>query len=602
MKHFARASIFVLFFSLIAFFTIFREEIKISRAASTTIDCSIGSPRNIAQGVDFSSGDSLTLNGSGTCVLTTVATLSSLVIGDVGGGHATVLKHQDNSPAQTYSLDITTTGDITVHSGASIDVDGLGYDGGKFGHSNGYGDGGGTGGGYVGAGGGHGGNGGNSGGGVAYCDFFNPTTIGSGGGYSGYAGGLGGTGGGLVILNASGTVTISGTITADGSSAAGFPWGGAGGAGGAVKIAADTIAGTPASFTSTGGNGSGDGGGGGGGGCIYLGYTTSNSIGSVTLTGGSGFGGSQSGSAGVLTTEKLATIDCSIGSPRNITQGVDFSSGDSLTLNGSGTCVLTTVATLSSLVIGDVGGGHATVLKHQDNSTAQTYSLDITTTGDITVHSGASIDVDGLGYDGGKFGHSNGYGDGGGTGGGYVGAGGGHGGNGGNSGGGVAYCDFFNPTTIGSGGGYSGYAGGLGGTGGGLVILNASGTVTISGTITADGSRAAVFPWGGAGGAGVAVKIVAATIVGIPASFTSTGGNGSGDGGGGGGGGCIYLGYTTSNSIGSVTLTGGSGFGGSQSGSAGVLTTEKLATIDCSIGSPRNITQGVDFSSGDSLT
>ncbi|HLD31020.1 MAG TPA: hypothetical protein VJB41_02375, partial [Patescibacteria group bacterium] len=94
MKHFARASIFVLFFSLIAFFTIFREEIKISRAASTTIDCSIGSPRNIAQGVDFSSGDSLTLNGSGTCVLTTVATLSSLVIGDVGGGHATVLKHQ----------------------------------------------------------------------------------------------------------------------------------------------------------------------------------------------------------------------------------------------------------------------------------------------------------------------------------------------------------------------------------------------------------------------------------------------------------------------------------------------------------------------------
>lgn len=254
-------------------------------AAPVSIDCSVGSPRTIQQSVDFSSGDDLTLTGGGTCVLSGVATLASLTVGN--SSDATILTHADNTSAQTYTLSVTATGNIDITTNASINVDEKGYEGRT--NATGYGTGAGVYDGSISGGGGaHGGDGGdhvNGGtGGTAYCDISVVNTIGSGG--AGGNGNKGGDGGGLISLTASGTITINGTLSADGANASN---GAGGGAGGGIYLSADTIAGTPQSFTLTGGNGADYWTGTGGGGCALLEYTTANSIAgtSISMNGGS---------------------------------------------------------------------------------------------------------------------------------------------------------------------------------------------------------------------------------------------------------------------------------------------------------------------------
>ena len=696
---------------LVVTFLIFRTyEFKPITAAPASIDCSVGSPRDIAQGVDFNGGDDLTLYGNGTCVWTdtSIITLNSLIVGSVGGD-TTVLTHQDNSTTQQYSIDINSTVDITIYSGASIDVDGLGYDGGTVsGHKDGYGPAGGTedsgGSGSHGSGGGHGGDGGDDdetgasydAGGTANCDITNPATIGSGGG-TGYNGGRdGGDGGGLVILNASGTVDIDGTITADGNWYDDYA---GGGGGGGIKISANIIdLDAAANITATGTNAT-LGGGGGGGGCILLEYITSNNItySDVSMNGGTGASGAENGGAGQLlihdtdsgddgdlylinggTYGASSTQEISSLTVDSITlddeAGYTVPNGNSLTLNdaspllegggsetlevagsltyttgnnydnfnisvlsggtlyntatinitndggltlNSGSTVNTTITTLTTantlnleygatftIVTLDIDGGTTTLnsydtsnalsittldmdggtLTHGDNSTTQTNIINISAT-TVDIGAAASIDVDGLGYDGGRLGHVDGYGDGPGV---FAtaqrGSGAGHGGDGGadfeGDAGGTAYCIIANPATMGSGGG-TGYNGTWdGGDGGGLIILNASGIVTVDGTITADGAKTSETSYGG-GGAGGAVKITADIISGtLTGGFTVAGGDGGNSGGGAGGGGCILLEYTTSNSIaaGDVSVVGGiaDGAGSSENGAIGLFSSVQL--------------------------
>ena len=115
---------------------------------------------------------------------------------------------------------------LTIESGAAVSVDGRGYAA-----ENGPGRGastseGGTA--YGGAGAGYGGKGGHGSdastvtlveGGPAYGSMLHPTDLGSGGGQ---VHGLGGSGGGAIRLDVSGTLTIDGTISANGNNGGGF--------------------------------------------------------------------------------------------------------------------------------------------------------------------------------------------------------------------------------------------------------------------------------------------------------------------------------------------------------------------------------------------
>ncbi|MDD5706126.1 MAG: G8 domain-containing protein [Kiritimatiellae bacterium] len=178
---------------------------------------------------------------------------------------------------------------LTVAMNGSIDVGAKGYAGGRFPNddqrfAHGPGKGSGE---YMGAGGSHGGVGGGSHS-TAYTllgkmPSYNrpygepdmPLAPGSGGGRGVNPGYLGGMGGGAVWIDASnGTVTINGTISANGGTGAGT---GGGGSGGAVHIACRTIAGTSGIVQANGGSFAGNHlgyGGSGAGGRIAVKYDT----------------------------------------------------------------------------------------------------------------------------------------------------------------------------------------------------------------------------------------------------------------------------------------------------------------------------------------
>lgn len=106
--------------------------------------------------------------------------------------------------------------------------------------------------------------GGSGGGGGAGSASTNPTNQ--------HRGGAGGGGSGSILIASSGTITISGSITANGgkggNSSGGYAGGGGGGSGGAVKLMADTITGEGAISVNGGAGGTGYTGGAGGTGMI----------------------------------------------------------------------------------------------------------------------------------------------------------------------------------------------------------------------------------------------------------------------------------------------------------------------------------------------
>ncbi|OGH64773.1 MAG: hypothetical protein A2821_01310 [Candidatus Magasanikbacteria bacterium RIFCSPHIGHO2_01_FULL_41_23] len=610
----------------------------------------------------------------GTAVSTTIATKGTIIqkntatqtlTGNLTIQSGGVLTHEANTTAQDYELDFSVAS-VNIQSGGKIDTDGKGYSGGASG-SNGNGTGGGIGvGSGRGGGGAHGGDGGIGGdavGGTGYCDISSPATIGSGGGGGGQEK-SGTAGGGVIILNASGTATINGTITADGTN--GTDNGGSG-AGGGVKIVAGTITGTPESFTVTGGVSSGSGAAGGGGGCVLLNYTTSNSISPTTtiiMSGGAGGGTGYRGGAGVTYVKQVGTNGdlYSINSGTSgagSTQGTTSLTVDSVTLTTSPTYIVPTGKTLvvrnsNPFVAGDATGilqvnsgatftptsttdfviasstlqilrgstitssssldvileyggtldmryfttssnafpldtlyvKNGGLVTHGANTTTQAHVINLSFTSS-TIATGGSINVDGKGYSGGASG-SNGNGTGGGIGvGSGQGGGGAHAGAGGTTGeaaGGSAYCVTSNPGTLGSGGGGGGQST-YGTAGGGLVILSASGALTVAGTITAGGTSSTGR--GGAGGAG-GVKITADVVAGTPQSFITVGGNGTSSVAGGGGG-CIYILYTTSNSIaaGNISVAGGTSVsGGGFNGGTGNFTATQNNSAPTAAGFP----------------
>lgn len=192
---------------------------------------------------------------------------------------------------------------FTVQSTAKIQSDSLGYPGGQTygprtdGWGPGFGEGSTT---FFGAAGGsYGGLGSNGNGKVTnglYGAVLRPTSLGSGGGAADCAGpARGRNGGGSLKLNASGTLTLNGTISANGEDAvAGASTNGCrsgGGSGGSVLLDVNTLAGS-GSISAKGGTGgtNTDGNyipvGAGGGGRISVHYNSSSFSGSLNVDGG----------------------------------------------------------------------------------------------------------------------------------------------------------------------------------------------------------------------------------------------------------------------------------------------------------------------------
>lgn len=204
-----------------------------------------------------------------------------------------------------------------------------------------------------------------------------------------------------------------------------------------------------------------------------------------------------------------------------------------------GTFTFNTGSTLSLTTLTVPSGG---LINSSANSSAETYKVNITVSGNADIQSGGSINVDGKGF-------TTGNGTGKGTNpGGQQGGGGGYGGDGGtgtNTGtGGAGYGSITAPTSIGSPGGGPGSPG----SGGGAIRLTVAGTLTVNGTLTANGNNGPTDNGGGSGGS-IYLDATSGTITG-GGTIRANGGSGGGSGccnwgAGGGGGGRVALYYTT---------------------------------------------------------
>ncbi len=188
-------------------------------------------------------------------------------------GRLTLVPLNDGDTVYTDDAPYTLLADVlTVEAGGLVASDGFGYAGSN---TLGAGPGGGQGGDegyYRGGGGGNGGHGGygSVSGGAGYGSVFSPTDLGSGGGgaYAANNGATGGNGGGAIRLIITDTLTINGTIRANGlaggtAGLAGIPYSAGGGSGGSIWISTQTLnLGASGQIMA---NGAGTGGGGAGG-------------------------------------------------------------------------------------------------------------------------------------------------------------------------------------------------------------------------------------------------------------------------------------------------------------------------------------------------
>jgi hypothetical protein len=248
-----------------------------------------GGVMNIKDAVDFQT-ERLSVSSKGVLVLDTPLSVPSVQI-EPGG----ILTHS----SEEGNIDLTVTGNMTVHTDGRVSVDGKGY-------APGTGPGAGKGGTNYGSGAGHGGAGGSSNNehgcgaseGAVYGHPNQPASFGSGGG-QGYAK-AGGAGGGTARLTVGGVLKVDGAVTADGCEGDGQPhWGGGGGgSGGSLHLTAQKLTGS-GQVSADGGDGYGAPGtncGGGGGGRVAIYAGQDEFYGRVSVDGGDGFEPGREGS------------------------------------------------------------------------------------------------------------------------------------------------------------------------------------------------------------------------------------------------------------------------------------------------------------------
>ena len=575
---------------------------------------------NWSDGIAPLAGQSAVINGSATLSNATV-NLASLIVA------TNKLLTFSTTNAIVYATDVTVAGTIThnvntatnspwivdnsihiictnltVVPGGSIDVTGKGYAGraaAPAGAGNGYGFGGGTSLSARGGGGAYGGLGGNGQGnafasGVTYGLAAAPVYPGS----SGCAGQSGsGAGGGLIRIEASGTVTVNGTMKATGGT--GLEDSGGGGSGGALYITCAALAGSGA-ISANGGNSSSYGGPGGGGriavafdpvaqsnqnqiaaptvsfganpgvigasssfaawpGTLYLpnnSFLSPAILQSVELAGFTNFAPASATLTGkwwvttsgfVLSVSNGLTIGAA--GRLDLSNGVLTVGGDLIMTNSATLITQSGIATTSALV--NVAG----LMYVGSNCTVYPYcyptngAAPLFTVRDLTVATNGKFNADGKGY-------ATGLGIGHGT----YGSGGGYGGQGGQELysvnrylGGITYGSSNAPVDPGSGGGRVVNDA----NGGGLVHVEASGTVQLDGIITANGqSDTGGDRSGGGSGGGIYIRCLHFAGNG---SLSANGANQLTWSGGGGGGGRIAVWMLKPFHTVAATATGGIG-------------------------------------------
>ena len=261
-----------------------------------------------------------------------------------------------------------------------------------------------------------------------------------------------------------------------------------------------------------------------------------------------------------------ANDDATMG--HNLTLGSSTADLNSLTLNSGS---LVTSGWLTKIQANDVtlNGGNVTHDIQSDTTAGDGWTPDsrvyIEAT-NVTVGSSASINANQSGYLGGWYNgssdNSSGLGFGPGAGNGpHGGAGYGGRGNPEDGGHGKPYGDFFQANDPGSGGGVHTGNSGSGGDGGGAIRIEATGTVLIDGTLTANGgnngtgSMATTTGGRGAGGSGGGIFVQAGTLAGS-GMISADGGNGTytTSGRGGAGGGRVAVTSQASSFAGSITV------------------------------------------------
>lgn len=512
------------------------------------------------------------------------------------------LSHSGNVSNPNYLLQVELANFFTLDFGGTVNVSGKGYSSG--GGTGGSGDPSTAGGAY----------GGKSGRGIShgvrssYGAHDNPNDLGSGAETS--------SGGGLVkILVSTGTMTLNGSIRANGNNASSCGEMG-GSSGGGIYLLTSVLAGNKANYvlSADGGNGCANGGGGSGGriALLYLtdlvGLDVANDL-NMSAKGGTGY---TAGSAGTIFVKDIDsdvgghlivrnggnTYDPSVTTPlpnggtfdsvitdtgsalevpfgstfnlptsnlnyRLIVSGTITSPGNVLNVMNQGILEMRRLANLwMDNVTVAVGG----IITHTANTTAKSYTIDLSAN-NMTIN--GAIQSNGMGY-------VDGYGEGAAPSLGNTGAaGGGFGGSGGHGQGNVVgngYGSFRAPNHLGSPGGKATLtAGSAGGSGGGLVRLTVAGTLTLNGTLSAKGSNGVA---NGGGGSGGSVRIQTGTLAGSGGRIDIRGGQGNGNGGCGGGG-RVALKYSSDSytgGISSLAIDSEGGFNcGTKAGGAGTV-------------------------------
>jgi len=413
-----------------------------------------------------------------------------------------------------------------------------------------------------------------------YGGLYGPPRVGSGGGHST----LGAHGGGLVWIEATGTVSVAGTLSANGETAVSTH--GGGGSGGGVFITCRRFEGQNSGLVrAQGGNGDNGGGAGGGGriavvynptaqakynprvrfsamrgpspnaygvsrqsehGTIYFpdaSFLSTNMTSSVFSNGYVYVSNFTSWAVGSLDVSYCSFAFGNTGLAITVTNTVRILAGGSLGISAGSTF------NCRNLIVTNMGSLH--VYGAPTNGTTVLYGAQVNVTEDIgigagswiypwshrwnggspifrmrnlTIPTSAGFDADGRGFLWGQ-----GYGKGAG-----LWGGGGHGGKGGTQSGysgGLPYGRRDSPVHPGSGGGTYVW----GGCGGGVIRIKSTGTVTLNGTLKAAGESG--ISTHGAGAAGGTIFLDCKTLnASATAQMVANGGDGNGNGAAGGGG------------------------------------------------------------------
>ncbi len=460
-----------------------------------------------------------------------------------------------------------------------------------------------------GSGAGHGGTGGTghnstSPGGDPYGDAFAPATPGSGGANGCGGAGAGGAGGGTLRIQTSGTLTLAGSLQANGATGShcvnNINYGGGGGSGGSIWLNVATLEATAGNQIqayggSSGGTQSNYRGGGGSGGRILI---TTAAVGSEvdpalwSVAGGNGNGQAGTGTLWFNEDQDWIAYGANVLDSATDWHSLTLSDGSDLSLEAGASLTLTelTLETGTRMLPADGVPISADILVMHSGASLEGGDLDLTVTSSATLSGNAQIVASEFNLSGGQWalqdtasitgnldanvtslslcadcvitasalGYSATAGPGGAasSGSSRSGSGAGHGGAGGmgynsTGGGGSPYGDPLAPDTRGSGGGNGCAGAGPGGTGGGSIRLQVSGTLSLAGRLLSNGNHglncANDVRYGGGGGSGGSIWLTAGTLDAslagnrIEAVGGQAGGSFSSRRGGGGGGGRVQV-------------------------------------------------------------